>query len=378
MSKKSTVSLASHFSDIEDPRSNHTRLHLLNDIIVISICAVIAGAEGWEDIEAFGKDKHGWLKKFLKLPNGIPSHDTISRVFRMLKPGEFNRCFLSWTNSLHAQLDLKQIAIDGKSLRRSFDRASAKAMLHMVGAWSVENHLALGQVATDKKSNEITAIPELLRLLDLKGAIVTIDAMGCQKTIAKQIVDQGGDYVLAVKDNHPKLVDALREKFIEVHESESLTARSCRSHVTTNRGHGREETRMYHLMPVTDEILAAHPEWKKFKSIGQVINITTRDGKESSEVRFYISSLPAKVKQFAAITRGHWGIENSLHWVLDVTFNEDQSRIRKDHGPENFAIMRRMATTMIKRDTSKQSIKRKRKRAAWNNQFLLNILTQTT
>ncbi len=233
------VTIASHFSELEDPRIDRTKRHLLIDIVVISICAVIAGAEGWEDIEAFAKDKKGWLKKFLKLPNGIPSHDTISRVFRRLKPGQFNDCFASWTQSLHQELALNHIAIDGKTLRRSFDRSTAKNALHLVSAWSTENHLALGQVATEKKSNEITAIPKLLELLDVQGAIITIDAMGCQKKIAKQIVGQGGDYILAVKDNHPKLYDALKDQFIAVHENERFKEFDCRCLTTKEKAHGR-------------------------------------------------------------------------------------------------------------------------------------------
>ena len=282
MSHSKTISLVSHFSALKDPRSNHTKLHLLTDIIVISICAIIAGAEGWEDIEAFGKDKHDWLKKFLKLPNGIPSHDTISRVFRRLKPGQFNECFMNWTKSLQLEVGLKHVAVDGKTLRRSFDRATAKSTLHMVGAWSVDNHLALGQVATEEKSNEITAIPELLQLLDLRGAIVTIDAMGCQKKIAEQIVKDGGDYVLAVKDNHPLLANAIKDRFAELHERDEFKDFGCRSHVTKEKGHGREETRIYFTMPVPDDIRAAHPEWAGLKSIGQAINATMRDGRETS------------------------------------------------------------------------------------------------
>lgn len=378
MVAKSRIGIGSHFLELVDPRIDRTKRHLLIDIVVLSICAVIAGAEGWEDIEAFGKDKHDWLKKFLRLPNGIPSHDTISRVFRRLKPGEFDRCFASWTQSLHQEMSLTHIAIDGKTLRRSFDRATAKNTLHMVSGWSSENHLVLGQVATDDKSNEITAIPELLKLLDVRGAIVTIDAMGCQKKIAKQIVDQGGDYVLAAKGNQPKLFEAIKDCFLAVHENESFKEFGCRSIRTSEKGHGREEVRTFCIMPVPEQILKEHPDWPGLKSIAQVINITQRDGKETSEVRCYICSIKPTVKRFAKASRGHWGVENSLHWVLDVTFNEDQSRIRKDHGPHNFSTLRKVAACMLKQDTSKQSIKRKKKRAAWNNQFLLNVLTHTT
>lgn len=374
--RRNQLSLLEHFADLPDPRIDRTKHHLLLDIIVLSICAVIAGAEGWEDIEEFGKQKHEWLKTFLRLPNGIPSHDTINRVFRLLKPEQFQECFLRWIETLHEELGLKRIAIDGKTLRRSFDRASAKNALHLVSAWSVENHLTLGQVAVDEKSNEITAIPKLLELLELKGAIVTIDAMGCQKDIAQKIIDGGGDYVLTVKDNQPTLHAALQEHFLQLHESDFQDG-DCRRHTTQEKTHGRVEERRYFSAPLPETLAKFAEEWPGLKSISQVIAFTERDGKQTYEVRYYISSLPARVKQFAQITRGHWGIENSLHWVLDMTFDEDRSRIRKDHGQENFALLRRMAISLIKQDTSKGSIRRKRKRAGWNNDALLNIITTT-
>jgi predicted transposase YbfD/YdcC len=369
------LSIFDHFAELEDPRIERTKRHLLLDIVALSICAVIAGAEGWEDIEEFGKQKLDWLKTFLRLPNGIPSHDTINRVFRRLKPDQFQRCFASWIASLNTALGLKQIAIDGKTLRRSFDRASAKNALHLVSAWSVENHLSLGQVAVDQKSNEISAIPELLELLELHGAIVTIDAMGCQKQIAQQIVESGGDYVLAVKDNHPKLHAALADHFLNLHETDFADG-SCRHHKTHSKDHGRVETRDYYITPVPESLKAFQDDWVGIQSVGQAITISQRDGKETSEVRFYISSLAPRVKRFANAVRGHWGIENSLHWILDVTFDEDRSRIRKDHGPENFALLRRLATSLIKQDTSPGSVRKKRKRAGWSNQALLNILTE--
>lgn len=376
MSAAKKLSILDHFSELEDPRIERTKRHLLLDIVGLSICAVIAGAEGWEDIEEFGKQKLKWLKTFLTLPNGIPSHDTINRVFRRLKPDQFQRCFASWTGSLHEALGLKQIAIDGKTLRRSFDRALSKNALHLVSAWSVENHLSLGQIAVREKSNEITAIPELLELLELHGAIVTIDAMGCQKEIAQQIVDTGGDYVLAVKDNHPKLHAALADHFLALHETDFKRG-NYRSHTTREEDHGRHETRYYYTTPVPESLDEFREDWAGIQSVGQAITISERDGKETSEVRVYISSLAPRVKRFATSVRGHWGIENSLHWVLDVTFDEDRSRIRKDNGPENFALLRRLATSMIKQDTSRGSIRKKRKRAGWSNQALLNILTAT-
>jgi len=364
-----------HFADLEDPRIERTKKHLLSDIISLAICAVIAGADGWEEIEDFGHDKFEWLKKFLRLPNGIPSHDTISRLFRRIKPKAFQECFLDWTQALHEQLGRKHVAIDGKTLRSSHDRNMAKNALHLVSAWSVENHLTLGQEAVDEKSNEITAIPELLQLLALEGAIVTIDAMGCQKNIAEQIVKQEADYVLAVKANQPTLHAALQEHFTHLHDTD-FTDAEVRRYNTRQNAHGREEERCYYVSPVPESLHRAGDDWAGLQSVGQVISITQRDGKEVSDVRYYITSLPVRVKAFASAVRGHWGIENSLHWVLDVTFDEDRSRIRKDHGPENFALLRRIATSVIKQDTSsKQSIKRTRKRAGWNNQNLLKALT---
>jgi len=372
-----SLALVECFAKIEDPRIERTRVHRLSDILALAVLAVIAGAEGWEDIEEFGRQKQAWLKRFLRLPHGIPSHDTISRLFHALKPVAFQEALLQWLESLHEHLGLKLVAIDGKTVRRSHDRRRMKSSLHLVCAWSVANHLVLGQQATDAKSNEITAIPELLKMLEFKGAIITIDAMGCQKEIARQIVDGGGDYVLAVKDNQPTLHAALQEHFTQLHESD-FAASPVRRLTTRDQAHGRREQREYYIVPLPDSLRAFRNDWKNLTSIGQAINITERDGRETSEVRYYILSLESKVKPFAAAVRGHWGIENCLHWVLDVTFREDESRIRKDHGPENFASIRRAALSIIKRDTSKGSIKKKRKRAAWNNDALLSIVNQAT
>ena len=369
--------MAECFSEIEDPRSEQARRHDLVDILCLAVLAVIAGAEGWEDIEEFGKQKRLWLQRFLRLPSGIPSHDTISRVFRLIKPQAFQAGFTSWIASLHEELGLKLVAIDGKTLRRSHDRTTMKSALHAVCAWSVANHVVLGQQSVDEKSNEITAIPELLKLLELKGAVVTIDAMGCQKEIAAEIVAGEGHYVLAVKDNQPKLHAALQNHFDELHETD-FAAGDCRRRQTREKGHGRVEQRYYYQSPPPESLRSLEKDWQGLATVGQVISITQRDGKECSEVRYYISSLPPGVKRFAAAVRGHWGIENSLHWVLDVTFDEDRSRIRKDHGPDNFALLRRFALSLIKQDTSPGSIKKKRKRAAWNNDALAKIAMLTS
>jgi len=349
----------------------------LTDVLALAVLAVIAGAEGWEDIEEFGYQKHEWLRQFLRLPNGIPSHDTISRVFRMLKPAEFEAAFQDWMKSLGETLGFQQIAIDGKTVRRSHDRRSLKAALHLVSAWSVANRLVLGQQATDVKSNEITAIPQLLKLLDLQGAIVTIDAMGCQREIARQIVDGGGDYVLAVKENQPKLHAAVVEHFQQLEETSRVDC-DVRQLTTQDKAHGRQEQRSYSVVPLPESMQSFRRDWKQLTNLGQAINVTQRDGQETREVRYFILSGKLGVKRFAASVRGHWGIENSLHWVLDTSFREDESRIRKDHGPENFATIRRLAVALIKRDKSPGSIKKKRKRAAWNHNALLNIVQQNT
>ena len=322
-------------SVIEDPRVERTRYHELLDILVLSVLAVMCGAEGWEDIANFGKIRKGWLKQFIKRKNGIPSHDTISRVFRAVKPDAFQAAFREWLIEMDLMGGADVIAIDGKSLRRSHDGVFKK-MLHSVSAWSVANNVMLGQQAVDEKSNEITAIPLLLKTLQLKGAIITIDAMGCQKEIAKQIHEGGGDYVLALKDNQPLLAKAVEQHFLDAHETEAPTT-ELRQHTTAEKGHGR-------------------------------------DGKQTSEVRYFISSLEVGVKKFANAVRGHWSIENKLHWTLDVTFNEDQSRIRKDHGAENFALVRRYVLSIIKLDTSKGSMRSKRKMAAWSEDYLLSLL----
>lgn len=368
------VGLVECMSSVEDPRIDRTKAHNLQDILVLSVLAVLCGADGWEDIELFGKIREQWLRKFIRLPNGIPSHDTISRVFRMIKPMAFHDAFQEWVASLNLGNEgLNVIAIDGKSLRRSHDAKCGKAMLHSVAAWSVANRVVLGCQSVDQKSNEITAIPELLKKLELKGAIVTTDAMGSQKEIAAQIVDGGGDYCLAIKDNHPTLAKALTQHFENAHENE-FNGSSIRQHKTKDEKHGRTENRYYYQGPIPDELKCLTDGWKDAKSIGQVTNISVRNGKETCEVRYYLSSMEVGVKRFACAVRGHWGIENSLHWILDMTFREDESRIRKGSSPDNFALLRRFAINILNQDTSKESMRKKRKRAAWDESYLLNRL----
>lgn len=364
-------------SSVEDPRIDRTKSHQLIDILVLSVLAVLCGAEGWEDIEDFGNIRINWLRKFIKLRNGIPSHDTISRVLHMIKPHEFQEAFNEWVESLAIGASgINLVAIDGKSLRRSYCKKSKLKMLHTVSAWSVTNRILLGCEAVDSKSNEITAIPELLKKLELNGAIFTMDAMGSQKEIASQIVEGGGDYVLAIKNNHPTLAKAMADYFDEAHEN-GIEKSDMRHHKTNVEAHGRIENRYYYQGPIPECLRPLTRDWIGAKSIGQVHSITVRDGKETAEVRYYISSLESGVKKFAQAVRGHWGIETSLNWVLDMTFAEDQSRIRRGNGPMNFALLRRFAITILSRDTSKKSMRKKRKHAAWDENYLLSALTNT-
>ena len=370
-----TVSLPECFADLHDPRREHGRFHDLWDIVALTICAVVAGADSWVDVENYGHCKLDWLRTFLKLPNGVPAHDTIGRVFSLMNPASFQQCFLHWVNSLVDATDGRVIAIDGKTLRRSHDRAAGQGPLHLISAWATENHLTLGQMAVDGKSNEITAIPELLKVLDVTGAIVTIDALGCQKSIAAPIRAAGGDYVLALKENQPTLYADVQDLFLDGLDNDFANIKHHSCH-TVDEGHGRVEHRYYHVIPVPDELAARHPDWTGWRSLGMVYSErAVGDGEPASEVRFFISSLRPKVKTFARAVRGHWGIENSLHWVLDVCFREDDSRLRKDHGPENLALVRRMAASLLKQETSaKGGTAAKRKKAGWDNDYLEEVL----
>ena len=370
MSARKLRSLATHFASLEDPRQERTRKHNLLDIIAITICAVICGADSWVAVERYGLAKYDWLARFLKLPSGIPSHDTFGRVFAALLPEQFRACFASWVAEVAACVGLKHIAIDGKTQRGSHDRGKGKAALHLISAWAVENHLILGQEAVDQKSNEITAIPKLLELLDLGGALVTIDAMGCQKEIAEQIVEQDGDYVLAVKENQPTLYTEI-ERLDAAALAEEYAGASCCC--TEEQSHGRHELRACWVLTDLEE-LGERAKWPGLQSVIVVVRDRTAGEQNSCEKHYYISSRELSAKRFLEVVRGHWGIENSLHWVLDVVFDEDGSRVRKDHGPENLGLLRRMALSMLKAEQSKGSIQVKRLMAGWNNDFLEKVL----
>lgn len=368
------LTLRECFQDFNDPRREHLRLHSLWDIIGLTLCAMICGCDNVAEIHEYGVKKFDFLTTFLDLDNGVPSHDTIGRVFARLDPEKFRVRFACWTESLAQAVAGRVIAIDGKTLRRAYEKDQKP--LHLVSAFATENRLVLSQQAVADKSNEITAIPELLRLLDVKKAIVTIDAMGCQKEIAAQIKEQGADYVLALKDNQPTLHAEVQEMFLEGLETEfaGMKHQECE---TQEKGHGRQEKRSYYLMRPSREWLQAHLEWKGLKTVGMVISERqVGDAKPSSEVRYFISSLTLRATEFARAVRSHWAIENSLHWVLDVSYREDENRSRKDHTAENLAWLRRLTVSLLAQDKTKVGVTCKRKMAGWDDEYLLKIAGQ--
>lgn len=370
-----SVRIQDHFKDLTDPRRRRVTYPLIN-IVTIALCAVISGADDFVSIAEYGKQKQKWLAGFLDLSAGIPSHDRFNAILGALLPAEFEKCLLSWVTALHEITGGQIVAIDGKTLRRSFDAASSKSAIHMVSAWASANCISLGQVVVDEKSNEITAIPKLLELLVLSGCLVTIDAMGCQTEIAAKIVESGADYVLAVKGNQPTLHDGIRAFFLDHLEDDFGRVKVSRCE-TAERGHGREESRTYYVCDLPDD-LPDRQRWKHLKAIGIAITDTFQKGKHTSEVRYYILSKKLTAKKFGEAVRGHWSIENRLHWQLDVTFGEDQSRIRQGHADANFSILRRTALSLLKNNrTTKVGIKNKRLTAAWNNDYLLEVLFGT-
>lgn len=368
------TTITEHFEGLEDPRELGKVQHHLIDIIIIAICAVICGANDWVGVETFGKAKEEWLRSFLELPNGIPSHDTFNKVFNKLSAKNFQECFISWVQSLIELTDGEVVAIDGKRLRHSYDRKSGKGAIHMVSAWASENQMVLGQIKTEEKSNEITAIPELLKLLDIRGCIVTIDAAGCQKALAQDIIEYGADYVLALKGNQGTLYQDVKDYFDYALEK-NFNGIEYQYFETLDADHGRIETRRYWIISGIDW-LDNKEKWAKLTRIGMVESTRELNGQVTVERRFFITSLDNNAEHFARAVRTHWSIENSLHWSLDVTFNEDYSRIRKDNGAENFAVLRHIALSLLKQDNSRKiGIENKRFNAALDQNYLFNILT---
>ena len=368
-------SIVKHFESLPDPRHTRNRRHLLVDVITIAVCGVIVGCSGPTSIERWAKAKADWLEELLALQNGIPSRDCIRRVLSALKPEAFQTCFQSWMMSLVSKDEEAHptIAIDGKTMRRSHDRSRGLGPLHLVSAWASEHGLSLGQVATEEKSNEITAIPELIDQIDVRGAIVTIDAMGCQKAIAKKIVDAKGDYVLAVKENQPKLHQAIKELFSDERQDDLLKM-SHRQHQTSEKGHGRIDDRCYVLAKIPRNAPWKNA-WPGATAVGMAVRMTEKSaGTMDGDVRYFITSCYLSGERFARAVRGHWGIENSLHWVLDVTFDEDQSRTRERFAASNLSWLRRIAISLLKRHPSKHSIKGKSEIAGWSNDFLMQVL----
>ncbi len=364
--------LADHFAELTDPRRREVTDPLIN-IVTIAVCAVLCGADDFTSIAAFGRARREWLSKFLDLSAGIPSHDRFNAIFAALRPAEFEKCLLSWITDLHAISDGQIAAIDGKTLRRSFDAAHGKSALHMVSAWASANQITLGQVAVDDKSNEITAIPKLLQLLELSGCLVTIDALGCRTEIAAAIVNRGADYVSAVKANQPKLHDGIQD-FFAAHLEDDFARTKVRRHRTKAVGHGRVETREYFVCPVPDDLPDA-ARWQGLKAIGMAITRCLRNGKESDEARYYILSTYPAGKRFAEAVRGHRGIENRLHRQLDVSFGEGRSRLRVGHAAENLSAVRRLTLGLLKNETTaKLGIKNKRLAAGWNETYLEQVL----
>jgi predicted transposase YbfD/YdcC len=369
-----TDSLLSHFESLEDPRTGYLIEHRLVDVVALTICAVVCGAETWVDIEAYGQSKVDWLSTFLGLPNGIPSHDTISRLFAQLDPEQLQDCFLNWIQTV-AQLSAGTVvAVDGKTLRRSYNRGQGKGAIHMVSAWAAENRLVLGQVKVDEKSNEITAIPELLKVLALNGCIVTLDAVGTQKTIAKQIIDQGADYILSLKGNQEGLYEDVQQVFAWARQ-QNFKNTPHEAYQTIDKGHGRLEIRRHWLLDSVEHLVGAD-QWAGLKRVGLIESERRLPGQDPTiSQRCYLVSLDGGVERFAQATRSHWGIENRLHWCLDVAFHEDDSRIRSGYAPQNMAVIRHMALNLLSQESSaKVGKKAKRLKAGWDNTYLTKVL----
>lgn len=365
----------SQFAELEDPRGRQGQTHAFLSIVLIAILATIGGATGWEDIEVYAESHQPWLETFLDLNHGIPHADTYRRAFERVNPESLQQCFLAWVNQVVAATGAQVVPIDGKSVKGSYARDKKQSALHLVSAWASEHRLLLGQVKVENKSNEITAIPALLELLDITGCIITIDAMGTQTAIAKQIVAQGADYVLSLKANHPTLYAQVKEWF-EATQLKGFEAIEYSYDQRVEAGHHRQEHRQVWVMPVEAIPALYQPSpWAGLQSVVMVVRVRHLWNQTTREVQFYLSSLPCDAVQIGRAIRVHWGIENQLHWVLDVTFGEDASRIRTGHGPENFALMRRMAISLLNQETStKRSLRQKAKRAAMDSNYMLQVL----
>ncbi len=376
MSRKPNQTIVNHFQNLKDPRTGNATVHVLLDILTIALFAVICGADGWTEVALWGQTNETWLRTFLELPSGIPSHDTFGDVFARLDPKQFRRGFLSWVRAMSKLTHGQVIAIDGKKLRRSQDRRLGKKAIWMVSAWATANHLVLGQTKVHAQSNEITAIPELLRLLELSGCIVTVDALGCQTKIAETIVQQGGDYWLAVKENQGRLFEDLKDLFAG-YQAAAFPQVPHDYAREVNKGHGRLEIRECWTVsdPESLAFVREQGHWKNLRTL-VMLRAERRLGNQSSvDTRYYISSLENKATVALQAARGHWGIENSLHWELDLAFREDESRVRKDHAPENFAVVRHMALNLLKQEHSeKVGLQAKRHKAGWDREYLLKVL----
>ena len=376
MENAQPTSLISVFSELEDPRIDRTKRHSLTDIIAIAICAVVCGADSWVDVEVFGNSRKEWLSGFLELSGGIPSHDTFGRVFSILDADRFQSCFIQWVRSVSEMTEGQIVAIDGKTARRSHDARAGRSAIHLVNAWASANRLVLGQVKVDDKSNEITAIPKLLRMLEVSGCVVTIDAMGCQKEIAGTVTERGANYVLSLKRNQGQLHDDVAEMF-EYGRQTDFADMDSDWFETVEKGHGRVETRRCTTLwsPEFISYLNERERWSNLRSVAMVESERDIRGNVSSQTRYYISSLPGDAKRLLEAVRGHWEVENSAHWVLDVSFGEDSSRVRKGNGAENLSVLRRMALNMLHREnTLRVGIAAKRKKAGWDTQYLLKVL----
>jgi predicted transposase YbfD/YdcC len=372
MPKKVSARIQDHFAALTDPRRRKVTYPLIN-VVTIAICAVICGADDFVAIADYGRKKRKWLSQFLDLKSGIPSHDRFNAILAAIKPAEFEACLLSWITDLHEIAAGQVVAIDGKTLRRSFDTATSKSAIHMVSAWATANQISLGQVVVDEKSNEITAIPKLLKILEISGCLVTIDAMGCQTKIAQAIIDAEADYVLAVKENQPKLHEGI-SWFFRMKRESGFARTKVSHHYTQDKGHGREEARSYYVCDIPRD-LPDRQRWPKLTAIGCAVSNTMRDGKRCSETRYYILSKKLSARRFAAAVRQHWSIENQLHWQLDVTFQEDQSRLRLGQADANFSILRRTALSLLKNNhTLKVGVKNKRLAAGWDDSYLEQVL----